>query len=197
MSILKRNRLIERFRESFFLFGLACLVWYVVRTGTKPSRASYPCQRAAAANANLWAVTYFFPLFSVDTWKGYLRRRWKPLIVIMVAVALSAGYMSIRYDGLDEMSPDILSLTPRTASETPQSDIYAVSGTDGADDGVQALIELMAEHGQPFYRSPEEGDLKGPSGLIDAGDVVLIKVNSQWDERGGTNTDLVLSLIHI
>ena len=30
---------------------------------------------------------------------------------------------------------------------------------------------------------------------MDAGDVVLIKVNSQWDERGGTNTDLVKSLI--
>ncbi len=191
---MARGGLIRRFRESFFLFGLACLVWYVVRTGAKPSRASYPCQRAAAANANIWAVTYVFPLFSVDTWKG-LRRRWKHLLVIVVAVALSAGYMSIRHDGLGEMSPDILSLTPMTASETPQSDIYAVSGTDGSDDGVQTLIELMAEHGQPFYGSPEEGDLKGPSGLIEASDVVLIKVNSQWDERGGTNTDLVKTLI--
>ena len=189
------GRLIERFRASFLLFGLACLVWYVFRTGTKPSRASYPCQRAAAANANLWAVTYVFPLFTANTWKSYLRKRWKPLLVVVVAVAVSAGYMSIRHDGLGEMSPDILSLTPMTASETPTSDIYAVSGTDGADDGVQALIELMAEHGQPFYRSPEEGDLGGPSGLIDAGDVVLIKVNSQWDERGGTNTDLVKTLI--
>ena len=192
---MTRNRLIERFRESFFLFGLACLVWYVVRTGTKPSRASYPCQKAAAFNANLWVVTYVFPVLSVDTWKGYFRRRWKPMVLIVVAVALTAGYMSTRDDGLGEMSPDTFSLTPMTASETPQSDIYAVTGTDGADGGVQALIELMAEHGQPFYRSAEEDDLKGPSGLIDAGDVVLIKVNSQWDERGGTNTDLVKSLI--
>ena len=193
--MLTRNRLIERFRESFFLFGLACLVWYVVRTGTKPSRASYPCQKAAAFNANLWAVTYVFPVLSVDTWKGYLRTRWKPMVLIIVAVALSAGYMSTRDNDLGEMSPDRLSLTSMTASEAPQSDIYAVTGTDGADGGFQALIELMAEHGQPFYRSAEEDDLKGPSGLIDTGDVVLIKVNSQWDERGGTNTDLVKSLI--
>ena len=193
-STLTRNRLTKRLRESFFLFGLTCLVWYVVRTGSKPSRASYPCQRAAAFNANIWVAIYVFPLLSVDTWGNYLRRRWKPLVVILVTVALSAGYMSIRDDGLgdDQMSPDMLSLTPMTASETPQSDIYAVTGTDG---GVQALMELMAEHGQPFYRSAEEGDLQGPSGLIDAGDVVLIKVNSQWDERGGTNTDLVKSLI--
>jgi uncharacterized protein (DUF362 family) len=194
-ALMAGGRLIECFRESFFFFGLACLVWYVFRSGTKPSRASYPCQRAAAANVNLWAVTYVFPVLSVDTWESYLRKQWKPLLLIVVAVAISAGYMSIRHDGLHEMSPDILSLTPMTASETPQSDIYAVSGTDGADDGVQALIELMAEHGQPFYRSHEEGDLKGSSGLIDAGDVVLIKVNSQWDERGCTNTDLVKNLI--
>jgi len=136
-------------------------------------------------------------LLSVDTWRDYLRRRWKPLVVIVVAVALSAGYMSIQYDGLGDgqMSPDIISLSPMMALETPQSDIYAIKGTDGADGGVHALIELMAEHGQLFYRSAEEDDLQGPSGLIDAGDVVLIKVNSQWDERGGTNTDLVKSLI--
>ena len=189
------KRLIDRFRKSFFLYGLACLVWYLIRTGTKPSRASYPCQKAAAANANLWAITYVFPLLSVDTWKEQLKRRWRPLTVIMVAVALSAGYMSIRDDGLGEMSPDTLSLNPVTATMTPQSDIYAVTGTDGSDGGVQSLIELMAEHGQPFYRSAEEDDLKGPAGLIDAADVVLIKVNSQWDERGGTNTDLVKALI--
>jgi hypothetical protein len=189
------KRLFERFRESFFLYGLACLVWYLIRTGTKPSRASYPCQKAAATNADIWVVTYVFPLLSVDTWKGSLKRRWRPLTVIMVAVALSAGYMSIRDDGLGEMSPDTLSFTSVTATETPQSDIYAVTGTDGSDGGVQYLIELMAEHGQPFYRSAEEDDLKGPAGLIDAADVVLIKVNSQWDERGGTNTDLVKALI--
>jgi hypothetical protein len=189
------KRLFERFRESFFLYGLASLVWYLIRTGTKPSRASYPCQKAAATNADIWVVTYVFPLLSVDTWKGSLKRRWRPLTVIMVAVALSAGYMSIRDDGLGEMSPDTLSFTSVTATETPQSDIYAVTGTDGSDGGVQYLIELMAEHGQPFYRSAEEDDLKGPAGLIDAADVVLIKVNSQWDERGGTNTDLVKALI--
>jgi len=189
------SRLIERFRESFFLFGLACLVWYLFRMGTKPSRASYTCQRATAANAKLWAVTYVFHILSVENWKIRLRKRWKPLAVIVVAAALSAGYMSIRHDGLGEMSQDVLSLTPMTATDTPQSDIYAVTDTAGSDGGVQTLIELMAEHGQPFYRSAHEGDLQGPSGLIDAGDVVLIKVNSQWDERGGTNTDLVKTLI--
>ncbi|MBN2335583.1 DUF362 domain-containing protein [Candidatus Bathyarchaeota archaeon] len=88
-----------------------------------------------------------------------------------------------------------LTLEPLTATVTPSSDIYVVTVTDGADGGVQNLIDLMGEQGQPFYRSVKAGDNKGPSGLIAANDVVLIKVNCQWDERGGTNTDLVKSLI--
>jgi len=41
-----------------------------------------------------------------------------------------------------------------------------------------------------FYRSRAE-----PSGIVSRDDLVLIKVNSQWDERGGTNTDLLRLLI--
>jgi uncharacterized protein (DUF362 family) len=41
----------------------------------------------------------------------------------------------------------------------------------------------MEQRGQPFYA------------LIDRNDVVIIKVNSQWDQRGGTNTDLVKAII--
>ena len=35
----------------------------------------------------------------------------------------------------------------------------------------------------------------GPGGIIAADDVVVIKINYQWDERGGTNTDLLRGLI--
>ncbi len=47
------------------MFGLTCIVWQAVRTGTKPSRAVYPCQQAAALNANLWIATYFAPILAV------------------------------------------------------------------------------------------------------------------------------------
>ena len=46
-----------------------------------------------------------------------------------------------------------------------------------------------------FYRSSVLGKNKGPEGLIDKNDVVLLKINSQWSERGGTNTDILLELI--
>ncbi|MBN1257317.1 MAG: DUF362 domain-containing protein [Planctomycetes bacterium] len=34
--------------NSYLVFGLCGFIWYLLRTGTKPSRASYPCQQAAA-----------------------------------------------------------------------------------------------------------------------------------------------------
>ena len=73
--------------------------------------------------------------------------------------------------------------------------IYAVTGTNGNDDGVERLIDLMAKQGQPFYLSSKTKKTQGSSGFIGNDDVVLIKVNSQWDERGQTNTDLVKSII--
>jgi hypothetical protein len=46
--------------------------------------------------------------------------------------------------------------------------------------GVDALLQLMGRSGLKFHRSAASGDTSGPSGLIAAGDVVLLKVNAQW-----------------
>jgi uncharacterized protein (DUF362 family) len=47
----------------------------------------------------------------------------------------------------------------------------------------------MQNRGLSFYQQGNN------PGLIGADDVVLIKINSQWAERGGTNTDVLKSLI--
>ena len=86
-------------------------------------------------------------------------------------------------------------LENRLAGSETASDIFVVTGTNGRDGGFKALLGLMADRGLKFYRSNEEGGVSGPEGLIPRDAVVVIKVNSQWDERGGTNTDLVESII--
>ena len=65
-----------------------------------------------------------------------------------------------------------------------------VQDTDGTDDGVERLIETMFENGLFFYKTQ-----RYPSGLIAVDDVVLLKHNCQWPQRGGTNTDLIRSVI--
>jgi hypothetical protein len=88
-----------------------------------------------------------------------------------------------------------IEIEERRASGHPSSDIFVVKGTTGKDDGFKVLLRLMGDNGLRFYRSEKEGTTSGPDGLIPSDAVVIVKVNSQWDERGGTNTDLVRSII--
>ena len=61
-----------------------------------------------------------------------------------------------------------------------------VEHTDGTDEGMVRLINSMEDNGVYFYKTAEN-----PYGLIAPGDVVLLQINCQWAERGGTNTDVI------
>lgn len=76
-------------------------------------------------------------------------------------------------------------------SNEEQSVIFALKGTNGADDGAERLLALMKTQGLNFYKTTDS-----PQGLIARNDVVLLKFNCQWAERGGTNTDLVKSVVN-
>ncbi|MCL1994557.1 MAG: DUF362 domain-containing protein [Spirochaetes bacterium] len=65
-----------------------------------------------------------------------------------------------------------------------------VENTDGTDGGMERLVNSMQYHGLYFHQTAES-----PDGLIAPGDVVLLKINAQWAERGGTNTDLIRAVI--
>lgn len=181
------------------MIGLFSLLWFIFRTGTKPSRAVYPCQRIAAANSYLWLSVYVFPIFRAIGQKVHRKINWKKLLPVILAILIVGGsialwnlYEAVKRRELRELG---LKIVGKTARFEPTSDIFVVNGTRGYDDGIFKLINLMAEHGLLFYKSPDYGENKGPNGLISRDDVVIIKVNSQWDERGGTNTDLVKALI--
>jgi len=178
-----------RLPDRFFFVGLASLVWFLLRTGAKPSRIAYPCQRAALANASLWLALYVLPL------AGVLRPGRRTLALLLAALALVG---SLALLGLQRRAPAEglqLEIRGRAASQQPSSSIFVVTGARGRYEDVRALIELMGEHGLKFYRSSRVSPVSGPDGLIARDDVVIIKVNSQWNERGGTNTDLVKALI--
>ena len=68
-------------------------------------------------------------------------------------------------------------------------------GEGNHHEGIDALLQLMANHGKKFYKTDKDTDLGGPTGLIECSDVVLVKVNAQWKYRGCTNSDVVRGLI--
>ena len=199
-SLKKR---INSLGQSAFIIGLFSLFWFLLRTGTKPTRAVYPCQRVAAANSYLWFTIYVIPFFHTVLRKfsnmANIKITRRTVIVLTVLAIVSTG--SVVSWHLYEMwsqpkeGAKRLILEGWKAKETPASDIFVINGTKGGDNGVTELIDLMGEHGIFFYKSPKAGENKGPDGLIARDDVIIIKVNSQWNERGGTNTDLLKMLI--
>jgi len=65
-----------------------------------------------------------------------------------------------------------------------------VENSDGTGDGVARLVRSMQSRGLYLHQTPAS-----PNGLIAPTDVVILKINAQWDERGGTNTDLIRGVI--
>lgn len=85
--------------------------------------------------------------------------------------------------------------------DNPKSRIFRVYGCPVHDgqlrhEGLDTLLDLLAINGLYFYRTHKVHPWGSSAGLIDADDVVLIKVNCQWKCRGTTNTDVLRGLIH-
>jgi hypothetical protein len=197
-----KRRVIHWIRHNlyFFFFGVLCIVWFLFRTGTKPSRIEYPCQQASVAGANLWMAVYLLPLVSMIRSNGNGRRQTARLLgagIIVVFLAIGALYYSGGLNLLpipDGQSQSIngAGITEKNNLTNVTSDIFVVNGTSGNDGGVYQLLSLMERKGTPFFAA---GNGTEKAGLIAKNDVVIIKVNGQWNQRGGTNTDLVRSLI--
>jgi hypothetical protein len=180
------------------LVGIASLLWFLIRTGQKPSRAAYPCQKAALATASAWLGTLALPaaVHGIHRTNELTLREGRrggsaPLrfVLLFLGAAAAAGIAG-QAAGLLSKAPAqssgqavTLQLAENRLPAGTSSDIYAVQATTGADGGFQRLIERMEGRGQSFYA------------LFDRNDVLILKVNSQWDERGGTNTDLVKAII--
>jgi uncharacterized protein (DUF362 family) len=159
---------------------------------------SYPCQQASAATSSLWLTCYVLPLVSVMHSPNMPSLKSKSMILAGLLVALiSLLFVSTNLNimgGVQVAShaqvTDVkLAFSDKLSQNSEASDIFVVNGTDGNDRGVKELIGLMQSHGLSFYSE------NSSSGIIGKNDIVIIKVNSQWDERGGTNTDLVKALI--
>jgi len=86
-------------------------------------------------------------------------------------------------------------MRPQKSSIFRITDCPTPKGLRNHHEGMDALLDLMGRHGLKFYRTEEDSDIGGPDGLIEASDVVLVKVNAQWKYRGCTNSDMVRGLI--
>jgi uncharacterized protein (DUF362 family) len=175
--------------------GVLALTWLVLRSGPKPSRFAYPCQQAAFSAASL---AFAAPLIStlVAARRGVVQGMRTPAGVAAAMVGLLVtmgmwGHSSLAGDHAAKHSSAPADYRARVfrVSDCPQDPV------GDRFPGLDNLLTLMGSQGLKFYRSGTSSALAGPGGIIAADDVVVIKINYQWDERGGTNTDLLRGLI--
>jgi hypothetical protein len=186
------------FAGNIFISGILALIWLVLRSGEKPSRFVYPCQQAAISTATL---AFGGPLVAAVIAGRRHLHPWirKPATIVTIAVGLLVtaacwGYF-LRAAEYGEYTGPVLE---PPASYRAELFHVATCPQDPTGDrflGLDNLLAKMGTGGLKFYQSAIVSPVSGPDGIIAADDVVVIKINYQWSERGGTNTDLLRGLI--
>lgn len=178
------------------LAGLAALAWIVIRSGLKPSRLAYPCQRAAISAA--WASLAAPVLAGVVM----LRRRLGSDPLSVRGLAFAAAGVVATFGLWAQLSPaDVGEPEPRLDPPAEyRAQVFHKTGCarDPSGDrfsGLDDLVEIMGSGGVKLYRSNTASLTAGAEGILAAGDTVVVKINYQWGQRGGTNTDLLRGLL--
>jgi hypothetical protein len=180
------------------LAGLFALAWLALRSGGRPSRLAYPCQRAALATATL-ALGAPAVAGLVALRRRLLAAARSPAALATLGVALFAGVAV--WSQLARVDASPTGAVPASPADYRAELFHAAGcGENPAGDRfpcLEELFALMGRHGVKIYRSATVAPLAGPDGIVGADDVVVIKINYQWPERGGTNTDLLRGLVRV
>lgn len=95
----------------FFIFGIASTAWFLIRVLPKPSRAGYPCMRAAAPFASafvLYLISLTSSVFFIKRSGNYLKLGKIRLATISLVLGLGASIVAFIYRD-----------SPVSAAETP------------------------------------------------------------------------------
>jgi hypothetical protein len=175
--------------------GLLSLGWLLMRTGLRPSRLSYPCQQAALSTGLLLVVAPLVAMLAAARRRvraGAFTGFGVAVVALGVFIALASWGHGVadRGRGIEKLLPPA----------DHRSRVFHVTECPAERDGdhfpgLENLIDLMGRNGLKFYRSATTSRLGGPDGIIGVDDVVVVKINYQWSQRGGTNVDLLHGLV--
>ncbi|MEW6555438.1 MAG: DUF5719 family protein [Actinomycetota bacterium] len=209
-----RGRLKAILLCNVYVVGIVSLVWLLVRSGRKPSRISYPCQQAALLNTTVLFGGAVMPVavragrfahakaLGVEMPKPSRLKRAAEVTAILVLAGLLAFSL---FGGLSGpgLTPEMRAaaaalILPELRSSSPgASDIFVAENIPpDSSRGVGMLLDVMDANGLDFYLGADGRESTGPQGIVGSNDIVLIKVNGEWQYRGGTNTDAVKGVIN-
>jgi len=190
------GRFLKRwFWANSLVAGVLGLAWLILRSGSKPSRFAYPCQQAALSAATLAFGTPFVGALLAARRQVAAGLRSRAGLAACAGGLLVAagmwGYLAYAnaYHGPVLDPPREYRATLYRVTECPEDPI------GDRFVGVDNLLALMGREGLKFHRSTGVSLTSGPEGILAADDTVVIKINYQWPERGGSNTDVLRGLI--
>jgi hypothetical protein len=186
----------KRWRYAFAPFvGILALLWLLFRSGNKPSRIVYPCQQASLSAASL-ALSAPLVTYLINIFRDKIARLLTPTRIAIAAILLISLISSYSYlSRSNAYTGPVLSPSNEyraqvfhkiDCSQEPVGDRFL---------GLEDLIAMMGSQDLKFYQSDRETLTSGSNGILASDDTIVIKINYQWDERGGTNTDVLQGLI--
>lgn len=178
------------------IMGLLALGWLLIRSGTKPTRLTYPCQKAALSTATLaLGVPFTMATLGLREWLAGYIGRWAFVVVGIACASLLAVTVSGYFAGSAEYRGPVLSAPAEYRAEVFSVTNCQVKPAGNGHLGINNLLALMGRGGLKFYESVTDSLTSGPGGIIGADDVVVIKINYQWTQRGGTNVDVLSGVV--
>ncbi len=192
-------------RRGLLYLGLIAMIsvfWIALRSLRKPSRFNYPCQQTALFNIQIFSATVLAMIPSAASIRAAVGSA-KPALVMGILVLGSSFIVSdgfttnpfIISEVRQSLAPVPLTLEEHPAASPDASDVFLIQDAvgEGGDmnSTVRELLQMMEAEGIKFYKTSGT-----PNGLVGNNDVIVLKVNAQWSERGGTSTDLVKSVIY-
>jgi hypothetical protein len=190
-----RHLLRRFFLTNTFFAGVFALAWLILRSGPKPSRFAYPCQQAAISAASL---AFGVPVvsFLVAARRHIAAGVRSPVgAAVLAGVVMSVLSVSGFLVGVDARQTPLMSPSSSYRAELFHVEKCPQDPVGDRFSGLDDLMKLMGRHGLKFYETTTFSPYSGPGGIVGVNDVVLIKINYQWAERGGSNTDLLRGLI--
>ncbi|MEM0492724.1 MAG: DUF362 domain-containing protein [Candidatus Thermoplasmatota archaeon] len=127
MRIICRRRLLEKLLSLrgvlFHIVGISCLIWFLIRVGTAPHRAYYPCQRVSMPVAMAY-IAFWVALFaSLSKWVHSVRRKVSKAVPLILTCILSCtligAVLAGSYLNKSEVT-DIWIPSPKEPIGTPQ-----------------------------------------------------------------------------
>ncbi len=186
----------------YWAAGFLPFLWILLRSGPKPQRITYPCQRAAMPVAVSWLLAVTAYVGGSIFLRRFARLSFAPILlagVIWFSVSLPefsrSGVADIQslpvwqVDDpistvfvMDSIPATIGSLAP---GDTTVPDEYHV------DPAIDTLLMMLAGQGIFLHKTDTQ-----PDGIVGSDDIVIIKGNFQWNGRNTTSADRIKGLIN-